>query len=437
MNIQEKNQEKLHKQLFITVAVLILYKLAIFITVPGINKDILEMLVGKTDAFAMSSIISGGAITKFSFLALGIMPYITASIVIQLVIYMEVIPKLNEWKKQGSMGQASIKKATIVSALVLSAFQATAVAVGLGKTYPGIYLTSSTKTYIIVAGSLFLGTVVLLIASEIIERKGIGNGISILIFANILMGTPSLITMYYTSVIQPAGEDAFIAYVKTAGVITLIFSLLYLLVFIHLSERRVPIQPMVRRSSNFATNKNSTYLPFKLISVGVIPVILASAIIMMPTVFAQIFNEKAWSSFVIKYFAMTSLTGGLLYAVLIIMLAFFYTFMQLNPKDLAKNLSQGQMFVPSLKPGNETAIYFETLLKRLTLVGGLILAFVALVPVVLAKFLDLPLQIQISGISMIILVNVALDINKRIKNAQVVKEYKNYKGFNRKTIKKI
>lgn len=418
----------LRKKITITLLMLLIYKIGTYISVPGINRDVLKTMVEgtQTGVLSVANLISGGALAQFSIFAVGIMPYITASILIQLL-SMDIVPKLTEWTKQGEMGSRKTKILTRYVAVALAIIQSYVMSFGFSKAYPGLVENNTIGGFLMVALFLTLGTILLIILGEVIEKKGLGSGISVIIFGGIIMSVPSAVSMYYTMELQGAGDQLFIAIAKAIIVVMLLIVLLATVVYVHKAERRIPIQHSIQTGNLKGRDSTQTnFLPIKLNTGGVIPVIFAVALVMTPTTIAQFFPTKDWSAWILNYLSMQSVTGMILYAVFIISFSYFYAFIQTNPEKLADDLKKNGSFVPGIRPGKSTEDYITKILKRLTFVGSLFLTTIALIPMILANFMGLPVQIQIGGISLIIVVSVGLDVMSKV---QTQLKQRNYKGF--------
>jgi preprotein translocase subunit SecY len=421
----------LRKKITLTLLMLLIYKIGTYISVPGINRDVLKTMVEgtQTGVLSVANLISGGALAQFSIFAVGIMPYITASILIQLL-SMDVVPKLTEWTKQGEMGSRKTKNLTRYVAVVVAIIQSYGMSFGFSKAYPGLVENNTIGGFLMVALFLTLGTVLLIILGEIIEKKGLGSGISVIIFGGIIMSVPSAVSMYYTMELQGAGDQLFIAIAKAVIVVMLLLALLVTVVYVHKAERRIPIQHSVQTGNvgnlKGRDSSQTNFLPIKLNTAGVFPVIFAVALVMTPTTIAQFFPTKDWSAWILNYLSMQSVTGMILYAVFIILFSYFYAFIQTNPEKLADELKKSGSFVPGIRPGKSTEEYITKILKRLTFVGSLFLTTIALIPMILANFMGLPAQIQIGGVSLIIVVSVGLDVMSKV---QTQLTQRNYKGF--------
>lgn len=417
-------QKELRKKISLVLLVLCIYKLGTFLIVPGINHQALENMNSNSGLMGFANIITGGALKNFSILAIGIMPYITASIIIQLL-QMDVNKTLTEWAKQGEAGQKKTKKITKYFAVVLSFIESLGLSFGMNKMYPGLIIHENIWNYLLIALFLTLGTVCLMIMGDIVDKKGLGNGISIIIVAGILNSVPSLASMYYIQEFSNVQADLFIRIVKTVGLLILILVLLASIVIVQNAERRIPIQNPKTTNGKTMLEKGS-FLPIKLNAAGVIPVIFAVSLLVTPMTIAQYFPQSDVTLFITKYLNYRHPVGMVFYAGLIIAFSYFYAFVQVNPEKVAQNLRQSGSFVPGMRPGKQTELYIRKILIRLTFWGSLFLTIVSIIPIILGNQLGLPQQIQIGGTSLIIIVSVALDVAQRIEVELVQKKYKGF-----------
>ena len=362
----------------------------------------------------MLNVFGGGALEKFSILALGVMPYITSSIVIQLL-QMDIVPYLTELGKQGHTGRAKLNQITRVLGIVLAFIQ--------GYVFSFAFLKNGTPLeYMQFAVVLTAGTAFLLWLGDQITSKGVGNGISLIIMAGIIANIPNMFVTAFQTLIK-AGTTQQV----TLGIVSFIlYVLVYVgiiigIVFIENAERRIPIQ--YANKSNAILNKQN-YIPFKLNSAGVMPVIFASAIMSVPRVLATIIKNDAFTIFASKWLTMNTVTGLLLYIILIIAFAYFYTFLQLKPKEMAENLQKNGGFIPGVRPGDETVEHVSKILKRITIVGAIFLSILAGLPVVFGMiFTSLPNSVSIGGTGLLIVVGVALETYKQIESELVTRNY--------------
>ena len=401
-----KDNKDLRKRVWFTFAMLFVFKLGTAVVVPGVSTDLdvgfLELL----------NVLGGGAMQNFSIFALGVMPYITASIIMQLL-QMDIIPYFTELSKQGQTGRNKINQITRVLGIVLAFVQ--------GYMFSFAFIKDGTVTdYIEVSLVLTAGTSLLLWIGDEITKKGLGNGTSMIIMAGILASTPYMFTQAFEGLVT---VDA-----GTMGVIKFIlFIVLYLFIvlgvlFVQLAERRIPIQ-YANKSDNVFANKQ-TYMPFKLNSAGVVPVIFASALISAPALIAQFSKNEGMMKFVNNWLSLTSVTGFLLFIILIVAFSFFYTFIVIKPKEMAENLQKSGGYIPGVRPGDETIKYVSKVLLRLTVVGSVFLAIIAGLPYIFSMVSDLPSTVSIGGTGLLIVIGVILEVYKQLESSLISRSYR-------------
>lgn len=408
--LNPKNKD-LQKKILFTFVCLFLFKLGTTIIVPGIDKESLG-----TDNLGFLELINamgGGALEQFSIFALGVMPYITASIIVQLL-QMDIIPYFAELSKQGGTGRAKLNQITRYLGIALAFIQ--------GYMFSFAFVSGGTPMeYMTFALILTAGTSLLLWIGDQITAKGIGNGISLIIMAGIIATMPNMFMEAWSNLVTGGTVQ-----LVTLGVVKFaLFALLYIaiilgVVYVECAERRIPIQ-YANRSTTSVMNASQNYIPFKLNSAGVMPVILASAFISIPGILASFIKNDGFKLFVSKYLTMTNGTGFVIYIVCIFAFAYFYTFLQLKPKELAENLSQNGGFIPGIRPGDETVKYISKTLKRITTVGALSLAIIAGLPIVFGAVSSLPTSVRIGGTGLLIVVGVALETYKQLDSELVTR----------------
>lgn len=417
-----KNQE-LRSKFLVVLLFFALYKIGTYIPVPGTNAELLRDIIDSNQGLGLANMFSGGALSNFSIFAIGVMPYITASIIIQLL-SMNIFPTLVEWKKQGEDGEKKTKKLTYIATVVFALFQSIGLSIGFNKMMPGI-VEGSWVSYVIISLCLTLGTVLLLIFAEIIERKGLGKGISMIILAGILMVTP---TSLYQYVISEKGETwtefGFIA--QTVLFATILFVITLMIIQVHRGERRIPISNTSSGSKYGIANKATNFLPIKLNPSGVMPVIFAMTLFMSPRTIALMFPNNSVSEWINLHVTYESPIGMTFFALLIFGFTFFYGFVVSNPEKMSQNLQNGGNFIPGVRPGAATEEKIRFIMKHLLFVGAVFLAFISVLPILITMIGQLPSSILIGGTSLIILVNVIADIRDQVgvKNLS-----KSYKGF--------
>ena len=374
------------------------------------------------------NVFGGGALANFSILAMGIMPYITASIIVQLL-QMDVVPKFTEWAKQGDVGRRKLAQFTRYFTIVLAFIQAIAMSFGFNRMYGGTLIKDEgVSTYVVIAIVLTAGTAFLLWLGEQITAKGVGNGISIIIFAGIVAAIPNAVNQLYATQIQDAGDALFIKLAIMALLLLVIIAITVGVIYVQEALRKIPIQYAKRVTGRGQTTAGQqTHLPLKLNAAGVIPVIFASAFFITPQSIATFFGTNSVTTTITNVFDYTKPVGMVFYVALIIAFTYFYAFIQVNPENIADNLKKQGAYIPGIRPGQNThANYLTSTLYRLTFVGAIFLATVAIMPIFFINFANLPQSAQIGGTSLIIVVGVALETMKQLES-QLVKRH--YKGF--------
>ncbi|PSL42547.1 protein translocase subunit secY/sec61 alpha [Salsuginibacillus halophilus] len=415
----------LRRKVIFTLLMLVVFRIGSFIPVPGTNSEVLQFQ-DQANAFGFLDTFGGGALGNFSIFAMGVMPYITASIVVQLL-RMDVVPKFTEWAKQGEAGRRKLAQFTRYFTVVLAFLQGLGMSIGFNNMFEGLITNPSVPVYIFIALVMTAGTTFLMWLGEQITANGVGNGISIVIFAGIAAGIPNGLNQIYATQIEGADDQLFI------GIVTILFLALAVLaivvgvIFVQQAIRKVPIQYAKRVAGRNPVGGQSTHLPLKVNAAGVIPIIFALSLFIFPPTIASFIGEDNPVAFwVMENFDYTEPIGMAVYAGLIIAFTYFYTFVQVNPEQMAENLKRQGGYVPGIRPGQNTEMYIRRILYRLTLVGALFLATVSTIPVFFTDQLGLPETIQIGGTGLLIVVGVALDTMKQIES-QLIK--RSYKGF--------
>jgi len=417
---------EIRSKILFTLLMLIVFRLGAFIPVPGVNSDILKAQ-DTLSAFGVLNVFGGGALQNFSIFAMGIMPYITASIIIQLL-QMDVVPKFTEWSKQGDVGRRKLAQFTRYFTIILGFIQAFGMSYGFNNLAGGMLISDSgVGSYLLIATVLTAGTAFLMWLGEQITEKGAGNGISIIIFAGIVAGLPTIVNQIYTQQFEGAGEALFLRILTVVLIILAIIAVIVGVIFIQEALRKIPIQYAKRMSvGNNSAGAQSTHLPLKVNAAGVIPVIFAISFIIVPPTIAQFFGTNDVTIWIQNTFDYTRPLGMIIYVALIVAFTYFYAFIQVNPEKVAENLKKQGGYVPGIRPGANTQEYLTKVLTRLTFVGAIFLAVISVLPVFFIKVAGLPQSVQIGGTGLLIVVGVALDTMKKLEG-QLVKRH--YKGF--------
>jgi preprotein translocase subunit SecY len=415
----------IRKKIIFTLLMLIVFRIGTFIPVPNVNADVLKVQ-DQMNAFGVLNIFGGGALKNFSIFAMGVMPYITASIIVQLL-QMDVVPKFTEWSKQGEVGRRKLAQFTRYFTVVLGFIQAFGMSYGFNRLASGALIKNpGIPTYLLIATVLTAGTVFLMWLGEQITAKGVGNGISIIIFAGIISGIPAVLNQIYAQQFENAGEDLFLRIVTLLLVALAVVVVIVGVIYIQQAFRKIPIQYAKRLEGRSPVGGHSTHLPLKVNPAGVIPVIFAVSFIIAPPTIASFFGSNDVTLWIRKTFDYTQPVGMVIYVLLIIAFTYFYAFVQVNPEQMADNLKKQGGYIPGIRPGKNTQEYVTKILYRLTFVGSLFLAAVAILPVFFVKFANLPPSARIGGTSLLIVVGVALETMKQLES-QLVKRH--YRGF--------
>lgn len=411
-------------KILFTIFILFVFRVGTHITVPGINAKSLEAL-SNVPFLNMLSLVSGNAMRNFSVFALGVSPYITASIIVQLL-QMDILPKFVEWGKQGEVGRRKLNQATRYISLGLAFVQSIGITAGFNA-LSGVQLTNmplNWQMYLLIGFILTTGSVIVTWLGEQITEKGYGNGTSMIIFAGIISSLPGTFHEIYIDRFvniesSRLGESA----IFVAILVVLILLVVYFTTFVQQAEYKLPIQYTKRAQGA----PSSSYLPLKLNPAGVIPVIFAGSITAVPTSLIQYFasqNQSAgWLLTVQEYFDYSTVKGMLVYAGLIIVFTFFYTFVQVNPEKTAESLQKSAAYIHGVRPGNVTEQYLSKLLTRLATVGALFLSFVALLPIIAQNLFGLSSNIAFLGTSLIIVISTSIEGIKQLEGYLLKRKY--------------
>ncbi len=422
---------ELRQRLFFLIGALVVYRIGTFIPVPGINPDSLAQFFEQQSGtiLSMFNMFSGGALERLSIFALGIMPYISASIIMQMATH--VVPTLGQWRKEGEAGKRKITQTTRYGTVVLSAFQSVAAATALQN--QGVVNNPGPAFVLTAAVTLVTGTMFLMWLGEQITERGIGNGISMIILASIVSGLPAAIggtlELVNTGELQPA--FALIMIILVLGVTAFV-------VFVERAQRRIAVNYAKRQQGRKMYAGQTQHLPFKLNMAGVIPPIFASSLILFPATVAGWFGTSQSVSFLQRVAA--SLSPGqpvyiLVYASLIIFFCFFYTALVYNSRETADNLKRSGAFIPGIRPGHQTADYLDKVLTRLTFWGAMYITAVCLLP----EFMILNFQVPFyfGGTSLLIIVVVTMDFMSQLQAHMMTHQYEgllkkaNLRGYGR------
>src|SRR5216117_3820153 len=403
---------ELRKRVLFTFLILALYRLGSWMPAPGINSDQISSYFSNKGGTVLGllNLFSGSALSRFSLFALGIMPYVTDSIILQLMTV--VVPKLEQLQKEGEAGTAKINQYTRYLTVALAAAQSTGYAYLFKR---ASNLNANTGRIVLIVVTLTAGTTLLMWLGELITKRGVGNGISLLIFGSILSSAPTGIAAWYNGGTM---ERLFFPLVAIAIVAAV--------VFIQEGQRRIPIQYAKRMVGRRQTTGGSTYMPLRVNMAGVIPVIFAAAVLAFPPTIAEFF--PATQSFVNRHFQPTSWGYLLFEAFLIVVFTYFYTAVQFNPVDQADNLRKYGGYIPGIRPGPPTAQYLDRVLTRLNFPGSLYLAIVAVAPSLFIRYFGFSQATSraLGGTSVLIVVGVALDTMRQMESQMMMRSYEGF-----------
>ena len=427
-----KNKE-VRTKILITLLLLLVYRVGCWLPIPGIGGAVQNTVSSGDTLLTLLSSITGGALSQGAFLAIGISPYINSSIIIQLLTV--AIPALERLSKQGGEGRKKINKITRFATLILAIAQSVAITISWANTdaleteiFTGIFaqewMIGILVTVMLIAGSMFT-----LWLGEIITEKGVGNGISLLIFVGILSSAGIAILDKFRDFFINSNDVAIWELLGFFLMVVLVFGLI---VFVDLAERRIPIQYAKQIKGRKQYGGQSTFIPLKVNASGVLPIIFSTAIITFPQVICQMVSadpSKGFYAWYIKWIGTGTPIYTVLVGLLILFFCYFYAQMQFNPEEIARNIQQYGGFIPGIRPGKPTYEYLEKISKRITLFGAIYLAFIAIVPsfvfsLVLPESVSLVNSMSATG--MLIVVSVALEFNKQLESLMMMKQYKGF-----------
>ena len=400
----------LRQRILFTLGVLTIFIVGTYVQIPGTPPidETGSSLLGTLNSF------TGGAMQKFSIFALGVTPYITASIIVQLL-QMDIIPYFSELKDEGPTGRQKINKITRYMGIIFAFIEGFIFGIaflGSGKT---------TMDFMYVATIITAGTAFLLWLGDQITQKGIGNGISLLIMAGIIATLPSTFGTVFQDLVASGKYELWLGIIMMVLFVIMYFVVVIAVIYMEEAQRRIPIQ-YANKSTSFGSNQS--YMPVKINTAGVVPVIFASSLLTIPAVLAQFVNNQGFTDFVNNYLSYTKPVGFVIFIVLIYFFAYFYTFIQLRPEELAKNLKDNGGFIPGIRPGKDTEDYISKVLSRLTVFGALFLSAIAALPIVFSLITGLPQNVSIGGTSLLIVVGVALETFRQLEGSLVSRNYK-------------
>ena len=413
------NNKDLRHRIYFTLGALMIFILGISIRVPG-TQD----LTSNLGFLELINVMGGGALQNFSIFALGVTPYITASIIIQLL-QMDIIPYFTELSKQGPTGRQKINQITRYVGIAFAFIEGYAFAFAfLGK-------TATPLEYMYISTVLTAGTAFLLWLGDQITQKGLGNGTSLIIMAGIVATLPQMFIDAFNGLITFDGTTQVITLgiIKFILFVILYFAIVIGMIFVQESERRIPIQ-YANKSQGVYGNQAQSFLPIKLNTANVVPVIFASSLISVPGIIAQFVKNETYTLVVQKYLTYTTPVGFMLYVFFIFVFSYFYTFIQVKPDEFSKNLQDNGGYIPGVRPGEETTKYVSRVLSRLTVLGSTFLVVIAGLPIIFSQVTSLPTSVSIGGTGILIAVGVALETYKQLEGSILTRSYK--RGYSRR-----
>lgn len=404
---------ELRQKIVFTLAMFLVFRAGTHIPVPGVNPAVIEQLFTSGNLFGLLDLFSGGALSKFSVFAMSITPYINASIIMQLLTV--VVPKFEQWAKEGEEGRKKITQITRYGTVLLGFIQAIGMSFGL----KAAIINPGFGPILLIALTLTAGTTFLMWLGEQITEKGIGNGISLIIFAGIVSQLPSSLLKIYKYL-----EAGTINYFNVLLYVIIALAMIVFVILIQQGQRRIPVQYAKRVVGRKMYGGQSTHIPLKVNQAGVIPIIFASSVLMFPVTIAQFINVP-WVKTLAEWFAWGTPLQTTLYALLIVFFTYFYTAVTMNISDMAENMKKYGGFIPGLRPGKPTADYLDRVMTRITLAGAIFLAFIAILPNFVAAATNIQ-GVNFGGTALLIVVGVALDTMKQIEAMVLMRHYQGF-----------
>ena len=415
--------KQVRSKILFTLFIILVFRIGTTITVPGINAKALNSL-SDLPFLNMLSLVSGNAMRNFSVFALGVSPYITASIVVQLL-QMDLLPKFVEWGKQGEVGRRKLNQATRYISLVLAFVQSIGITAGFATlSRTKLVANPNWQTYLLIGALLTTGSVIVTWLGEQITDKGYGNGVSMIIFAGIVSGIPGMIKGIYEDYFVNIPSDRLNSSLTFVGIlIVAVLVIIYFTTFVQQAEYKIPIQ--YTKIAQGAPS--SSYLPLKVNPAGVIPVIFASSITAAPAAIFQFVSAMGYNASWVRtaqaLLATTTISGMFTYALLIILFTFFYTFVQINPEKTAENLQKSGAYIPGVRPGKGTEEYMSKLLRRLATVGSLFLGIITIIPILAKDLFGLTDAVALGGTSLLIIISTGIEGMKQLEGYLLKRKY--------------
>ncbi len=417
----------LRRRLLFTLFILAVYRIGVVIPVPGVNASLLQSIAAKSAFVGLLNTFSGGALYRYSIFSMSIYPYVTASIIVQLL-SMGVIQQWEDWSKEGETGRAKLTQWTRYLTVFLGLVQSVAMTYSFTRQLgTGFIVDPSIWTYTLIALTLTAGTTFLMWLGEQITDKGVGNGISVIIFLSILSRLETVIPDIYTSWFYAHPDQLFLNILKVVVLLVVMTIMVVFVIFVQQGVRRIPVQYTQRQVGQRVYGGQSAHIPFKVNAAGVIPVIFATSILFFPTIIAQFFHGNAVANWFETNLSPTSWIYAAVEFVLIVGFTFFYTFVQMNPAQMAEQMQKNAGYILGVRPGKSTESYLIKLMNRLSLVGGLFLAIVSLIPLAFVGVTGLQgVAYYFGGTSLLIVIGVALDTMRQLEGQMLQRSYKGF-----------
>lgn len=412
----------LRKRILFTLGALMVFVIGTKVRVPGTTD-----LTGNLGFLELINAMGGGALRQFSIFALGVMPYITAQIIMQLL-QMDIIPYLSELAKEGPVGRQKINQITRYVGIIFAFIEGFAFSFAFLGTYVPVL------EHLYVATILTAGTAFTLWLGDQITQKGLGNGISLIIMAGIVETLPTMFAEAFQGLVLNNSLNNIIGILLFIAFVIVYFIIIIGVIFVEEANRKIPIQYANKSSSAYGAEQS--FMPIKINSAGVVPVIFASSLLAIPATIAQFINNTSFTNFVNNYLNYTTPVGFIIYVVLIFLFGYVYTFIQIKPDEMAKNLQNNGGYIPGIRPGKDTEKYVSKVLSRLTVVGSTFLTIIAILPIVFSALINLAPNVSLSssvtvgGTGLLIVVGVCLETYKQLEGSLVTRNYS--RGYSRR-----
>ena len=405
----------LRKRIGFTLVALMIFVIGTSIRVPGTPE-----ITSNLEVLDLINVIGGGSLRNFSIFALGVMPYISASIIMQLL-QLDIVPYFSELNKQGPVGRQKINQITRYMGIIFAFIE------GFAFSF-AFFNASSALDHLYIATILTAGTAFTLWLGDRITKKGIGNGMSLIIMAGIIKELPTMFIQAFQGLITNSDLALGLGIALFVLIIIVYFAIIIGVIWVQEADRKIPIQYANKTSSAYGNPQS--YMPIKINSAGVVPVIFASSFLAIPTTIAQLSGNQGFIDFCNNYLSYSTPVGLIIYIFLIFFFGYFYTFIQIKPEELSKNLQQNGGYIPGIRPGKETENYVSKVLSRLTVVGSLFLVIIAILPILFTALVNLsdkitvPASVTIGGTGLLIVVGVALETYKQLEGSLVTRSYR-------------